>query len=106
MRISDWSSDVCSSDDDAVGRTALCRDRTGGLRGMGFGAAHRGPSLGRERGGPADRMPTGARVEEGTPGEVAVEPFDFAEKTGSGRSIRGPRSEEQTSELQSLMRNS
>src|SRR3546814_16783073 len=43
------------ADADAVGRTALCRDRNGGLRGMGFGSAHRGTSLGREAGGPAER---------------------------------------------------
>src|SRR3546814_20295506 len=39
MRISDWSSDVCSSD--LLLRLALCRGRAGGRLGRDSGAGHR-----------------------------------------------------------------
>src|SRR3546814_7034426 len=85
MRISDWSSDVCSSDLHAVPRAF---DPGGRPRLWGRGA----------RGGPADRDRHRRRPRGDGPGR---------RPRGEGRrlvSALGERSEEHTSELQSLMR--
>src|SRR3546814_7671232 len=93
MRISDWSSDVCSSDLPESGRAAA-----------GLGAAHRG------RAGPAGRRRRGVgrpqhplyRRSRDQADQRGVGPLrrraGVLERPGAGRS------EEHTSELQSLMR--
>src|SRR3546814_6765514 len=59
MRISDWSSDVCSSDLHGAADAAehLCRPHVGGQRGAGgirgslYGGGHRVPAVRRDPGG-------------------------------------------------------
>src|SRR3546814_6305426 len=118
MRISDWSSDVCSSDLDP-GFLRHCGDRrdvlhfeaqrTGGFekdhtglrryhRADGFGIVGgievaRGDAVARERAG----KETPGRIIDGVAGENFV---------AGGEQREQRRSEEHTSELQSLMRNS
>src|SRR3546814_7708578 len=108
MRISDWSSDVCSSD---------LRSRSGLRRGLGRGGGRHGDGrtageaerLGQRRGigggiavdaggdhGDAD-LAVQIVVERRTPDDVRVGIDQFADMV---------RSAEHTSELQSLMRNS
>src|SRR3546814_5439746 len=113
MRISDWSSDVCSSD--------LPR-RWAGARSRGGGGHHRQPGdavgeeaggdrrfaaavrLCRGMGGVADRRPGRVRLFVGRvrTGHLS----DRFGKLGQTLAARAYRSEEHTSELQSLMRNS
>src|SRR3546814_9182529 len=102
MRISDWSSDVCSSDL-SIGRAR----RIGVFLQL---AAHRGADL---RLGQVDRTGIGAREAGhiGPPRQFRkVRLFDrFQMALGDARPRRDVgerRSEEHTSELQSLMRNS
>src|SRR3546814_10743662 len=83
MRISDWSSDVCSSDLVAV---ELVGDRVG--KGVEGGVD--------DIGGNADRRPAPARA-------VGALDHHAGHGVGAGRAFRR-RSEEHTSELQSLMR--
>src|SRR3546814_5485278 len=90
MRISDWSSDVCSSDlrqPAAHSRFGACPRRTG----MGYGPHRPGASKGQTNGrcaiGPGNR-----RLDRGQSGEPRT------------RAEVSSRSEEHTSELQSLMR--
>src|SRR3546814_8021308 len=95
MRISDWSSDVCSSDllDSFIAAAILNR-----LRGQGWEAHITAPT-------PKITSMNGVTIER-------QQPLDFAAKAdaviiGSGiktREIAADRSEEHTSELQSLMR--
>src|SRR3546814_9900514 len=102
MRISDWSSDVCSSDllgdrlrfQQLVDREAQ-RDPRAGDRG---GA---GTAVGLDHVAVDDDLPFAQllHVDDGTQA-TADKPLDFL------RSSRLLRSEEHTSELQSLMRNS
>src|SRR3546814_4406720 len=85
MRISDWSSDVCSSD--------LCLGVAGGdgRRAQGHGECHAAPPHDR------DRL---------LPPEFS-RPVPAAHRSSGGAARDGParaRSEEHTSELQSLMR--
>src|SRR3546814_3961942 len=99
MRISDWSSDVCSSDLGVVCRATSLRpcDRhrlahgPGGLR----------PRHAVERGHPRERLPRG-RYPSGCWSRI------WPALRGRGARVRppcrAPRSEEHTSELQSLMR--
>src|SRR3546814_4623821 len=92
MRISDWSSDVCSSDLHAL-RSAASRRR----RGQRAGIAH--PDRARR---PADDAPgplTDARRAWRRGSRRSR--LELGPLRGSGA---GPRSEEHTSELQSLMR--
>src|SRR3546814_1464863 len=94
MRISDWSSDVCSSDlDDQRLEIVLAsnarRDQPQQHRVDGPGKRHQKPVL---RPGDAEGLHHGGR------------PIDDAVKRGEQRDVA--RSEEHTSELQSLMRNS
>src|SRR3546814_7908167 len=110
MRISDWSSDVCSSDlegggagdgsvRDAAGPSAA--DRLRRDAGVDRGRATAGPSVRRHaRLLATDPCPG---VAEGTPGRLV------RRDGGSFPAVRwcpcrGARSEEHTSELQSLMR--
>src|SRR3546814_1931838 len=89
MRISDWSSDVCSAD--LQGARQAQR--------VGQGGVHAAARC---------RSPSAAAA-----GECAVQPLGAGARHRGARSIarlvargRGSRSEEHTSELQSLMRNS
>src|SRR3546814_2227991 len=87
MRISDWSSDVCSSDL--------------------FGRPHQGDP-GRRDGG-ADELDQLAEERHGPGADAREAPACRGLWSRSGRSLfqeagRGERSEEHTSELQSLMR--
>src|SRR3546814_7261677 len=92
MRISDWSSDVCSSD-----------------RGQSFGAAVDGQPRctvafdGRHRRSQLDRRGIADTVEAQRPGHqcVSVEGMPIKSRDPTARRSR---SEEHTSELQSLMR--
>src|SRR3546814_9895425 len=91
MRISDWSSDVCSSDLLFAGMESLRRSvghRTGGGRVHGQAAFGRGERGMATKPGSASTRPSQARI---------------AGKPSSGTPPSG-RSEEHTSELQSLMR--
>src|SRR3546814_10323898 len=88
MRISDWSSDVCSSDlDQGTGASAAARK--GGPRGGGDAVEGR-----TDRGIQADHRRGARRT------EADAEPAR-TERAGKGACRR---SEEHTSELQSLMR--
>src|SRR3546814_2073766 len=114
MRISDWSSDVCSSDlrpPAFAGATAMFpalfddrRDCVGG----GDGAAD--PQEGqRQRGEPqAAHVAAEARVEAPARERLAAQmipvPFGRARDRKREREQHDQRSEEHTSELQSLMR--
>src|SRR3546814_8367218 len=100
MRISDWSSDVCSSDlEGGHHRTDLCRGR----------ALHRAAdrrddgavavaTLSHDAAGLAVLTPATARLWH------PVRSGTFWRSRRSLRRFRSPRSEEHTSELQSLMR--
>src|SRR3546814_6908489 len=100
MRISDWSSDVCSSDLRALADPAFRRGR---------GRARRDPyrSAARARSRPSQARASGVALSGG--GRRARRPRRG--RLGARRSAAGPggearrtRSEEHTSELQSLMR--
>src|SRR3546814_4119479 len=115
MRISDWSSDVCSSDlehhalhvpvaPEAFGEVAVV-GRGGRREGLeeAVGAfedrARREESGAREERRPVARLRRPAGMQPLGPGTVG----QVLDDAGGGR---GGRSEEHTSELQSLMRNS
>src|SRR3546814_9152571 len=120
MRISDWSSDVCSSDLHLTGRVAGWREDAGwriatpALRidGTGYGADVRG-GLTFEGDGTRPRIDIAARLDDtqvpvakrfwvrNKMSEATLHWLDTA--LVDGRLLR---SEEHTSELQSLMRNS
>src|SRR3546814_8389339 len=89
MRISDWSSDVCSSDLDATAHRRLRRRRAGPRSAAGAARQRQGLRVRRQPGVAADPGVVGA-------GEPA--------RAGGGAGCRRVRSEEHTSELQSLMR--
>src|SRR3546814_10503626 len=108
MRISDWSSDVCSSDLLDVG-DLLVRDQDVGVLENRLHALGVGHEVGRDV----------ALVEPHTLGQLEVDPegvrlldgddtflADLVHRLGDGVTDGGVRSEEHTSELQSLMRNS
>src|SRR3546814_3481951 len=102
MRISDWSSDVCSSDLHA--RAARGADHPAAL-------PEQGPA------GPALSAPVGQAAAQGRDGGGAADPALLpglvlpdpgaaarAQRAAAGRCAAAQRSEEHTSELQSLMR--
>src|SRR3546814_4744237 len=97
MRISDWSSDVCSSDLVAAAVGGVGRGRNGG----GIGGPHR-----RRRQRLRAKMRRGARII----GREAIEPAMVRAGERQERPLSQPereigaRSEEHPSELQSLMR--
>src|SRR3546814_1600347 len=115
MRISDWSSDVCSSD--LVGRpghgllagAALERAAESELQALEFivvALAHRERVADRDR---PDRRAPHQRDAGGHAQLVGIEGVDVLEhvsEVDERGDARGRRSEEHTSELQSLMRNS
>src|SRR3546814_4898621 len=93
MRISDWSSDVCSSDLPELSKRLADR---GGVR-IRFGGSAWLPS-GRKCSGRDDLLPSAARDLQ-----CAGAPCDGDPPAGNHGSVSG-RSEEHKSELQSLMR--
>src|SRR3546814_8754396 len=105
MRISDWSSDVCSSDlipAAAHRRRPARRELPPGPRGAsrGAGGGLRRTDLGpdpRRRRGPPGRH-------RRAPGRRPADRGQDAQAPGEGRLCGAERSEEHTSELQSLMR--
>src|SRR3546814_6357921 len=110
MRISDWSSDVCSSD------LVAGNDRRFGPDGNRTGYVERAvevdqqPRIGAEEGGGVEhlREPPGKRRGADIPGDMAIEIRRAqAQPPIAGWNMVGrmfARSEEHTSELQSLMR--
>src|SRR3546814_4238050 len=115
MRISDWSSDVCSSDLSAGGTadggaTWLSRDSRCRAQQSALAAPARRLYSGR----PAEWNVCRCRLflhrhlsepEQAISGDHdAVDPFDFRRDSALVRAGRSLRSEEHTSELQSLMR--
>src|SRR3546814_6635601 len=108
MRISDWSSDVCSSDLEIDRRRALAPDR-GELRqraGRGIAAAGRCVRA-RQRGVDIHRQRIGTLARGGDAFGVARIGVRHERLVGAVAIGLGPalaRSEEHTSELQSLMR--
>src|SRR3546814_6368702 len=108
MRISDWSSDVCSSDlvrRRGPGRiTCRCIDP---LRARGGDRAPGAGGLTDRRQRPGALLARFRRHRAWNPGlasqDAAIQPWTVAGEAG-GRSFRQQRSEEHTSELQSLMR--
>src|SRR3546814_3788985 len=114
MRISDWSSDVCSSDLSGAPAPARRRSRTSA---PGTSAPCRRPRCATGRSSPgscaclaAAGQP--ARHRLGELGESAFEPADrlaaghIGDRVVPPQNKRGERSAEQTSELQSLKRSS
>src|SRR3546814_9042403 len=109
MRISDWSSDVCSSDLTyyETHRQSCPRhwrrdgnDHSVAVDDLRAGEARRVPEAGPYRSQPRRLAPLGGHCVAGTEdGRCRV-------KNPTPGSFRGGRSEEHTSELQSLMRNS
>src|SRR3546814_3424898 len=97
MRISDWSSDVCSSDlmdrdqEDKRGNDDRARDRLDRVK------AHRRPRSRRS----AFMV---HRMGEAEPARAMEQPVGPIEETVVEQQIEKQRSEEHTSELQSLMR--
>src|SRR3546814_2972928 len=95
MRISDWSSDVCSSD-----------LSTSGAPGLGLpGRRGRGPAYRRDRKASDRRLPKGRR-DARNPGRRRSRRGSSPRRARRGEGETKGRSEEHTSELQSLMRTS
>src|SRR3546814_10745632 len=116
MRISDWSSDVCSSDLLGAARHPHAAQRLGpdGARGLGGAIEIPARHLGRQRvaralqvdrrqaGLDQDRLAARLVEEQGELGAVAL---DRGRAVGASLvAVAEERSEEHTSELQSLMR--
>src|SRR3546814_1656953 len=107
MRISDWSSDLCSSDLDSIYERPFYR--SAGVRGLAEGPGlacrfHCGPS-------PSSGSPSGVTII--SPGPIVGSSTDVVDGVGAvfgvdtgtfACSAASRRSEEHTSELQSLMR--
>src|SRR3546814_5956891 len=115
MRISDWSSDVCSSDLQRHGDPAvqdfgpramgplLCRE---GFAGRSLAGLQAGGAVARPAGPAHRRQPCRADPDVERPGSDAA-PVDRTAAAFHGRAVdrvETQRSEEHTSELQSLMR--
>src|SRR3546814_3610666 len=100
MRISDWSSDVCSSD---LIFDAVEGQRAGGIEAEGLQIA--GQNLHRSDPAILDRADEFApRRERKILAAPQAQPLGISEVLHRGRAGRRDRSEEHTSELQSLMR--
>src|SRR3546814_6368060 len=106
MRISDWSSDVCSSDLQRCAARVVGHDARSACRVVGIGGGRAGPL-----GGPVlqalDRIEHAAtELTERRPAADHAQLLQRArrELEPGGRFGVGQRSEEHTSELQSLMR--
>src|SRR3546814_4880736 len=109
MRISDWSSDVCSSDLERLAHMGVRIDEAGRDDQPGrVDRARRGPGrLGADVG---DAVAADRDVAAKGRGLAAIDGAAAQDQVGAAIGLRGPRryhrSEEHTSELQSLMRNS
>src|SRR3546814_7788675 len=99
MRISDWSSDVCSSDLQESEARRLCRGRGGG------GAARRVPVPRRRLWHPRARRTRGAARQVARHGRPRCREFRGPQQRQFAACARD-KSEAHTSELQSLMRTS
>src|SRR3546814_8023899 len=112
MRISDWSSDVCSSD--LGGRVAVTRARASQPRDFSMPAARSRPcgagDDGTPRSGGEDLVPLGDAVGLGGQRGVGIaldlHRLDGVALLDGVHRLQALRSEGHTSELQSLMRNS
>src|SRR3546814_1915920 len=103
MRISDWSSDVCSSDLVAARCAGVRRQQDHGPRPGDRGARASPAAEVRQRLGGLDRQSAGTQRLGASAGQsCAAEPQE--EQRGRQLRFRPQRSEEHTSELQSLMR--
>src|SRR3546814_10171171 len=107
MRISDWSSDVCSSDLDrgavrhGIGERHAKLDEVGPGRRQALHDRQRGLRIGIAGGDEGDQGAAPRHLQR------SEAPLDAAARFGLGAHSSTPkRSEEHTSELQSLMRNS
>src|SRR3546814_1954897 len=106
MRISDWSSDVCSSDLVVAGDAACAVDPVGGPPPVvrpGVGASPRGGEAARQAA--AIAVPPVGDTQARVIVAGRVKAIDGKARRTPGRCNRRPRSEEHTSELPSLMRN-
>src|SRR3546814_4389053 len=109
MRISDWSSDVCSSDLYDVPAQPTLVDLPGGVQGL-LQPTKRGEIffLDRRTGKPIARVEERPIPQGAVPGErlAQTQPFSTGLPSFGGPrpSEKSMRSEEHTSELQSLMR--
>src|SRR3546814_3728026 len=104
MRISDWSSDVCSSDLDKFGADDIQRD---GFRRQNIGVVQ----LADDQRTDAQRIAAtdhafGGQADQRIGALHLLQRVDKAIEQGAITGRRVQRSEEHTSELQSLMRNS
>src|SRR3546814_5327042 len=115
MRISDWSSDVCSSDlvsgaGSSLSATQSFVDASG--RGGGNAGFFQSQNGGDGTGGTAEILidaDAASTISLGSAGVFAIGEggnADASENTTGGDALGGSRSEEHTSELQSLMRHS
>src|SRR3546814_9110839 len=111
MRISDWSSDVCSSDlhhfldhadEDAVGAELVMVDAAAGEKGLGVGEAGRTGIVHFPPAGETEMMLAAVGEHAGEVFLVAVEDVDAEMGDVLQRAVHGGglRSEEHTSELQ------
>src|SRR3546814_995589 len=103
MRISDWSSDVCSSDlPDLARPAALCLDRAGHPTSVFEGASMTTtPSA---DAAPTDMTAMRAAIETGRTTSAALVERAIERAEAVNPQLNFIRSEEHTSELQSLMR--
>src|SRR3546814_2723180 len=100
MRISDWSSDVCSSDLPVDHVADLCLGRSGEIF-LGIGAAHRIAEIGIER----RQCPLVAAALLWRTGQARAVKGEMRGVDRAGQYVRmAVRSAEHKSELQSLMR--
>src|SRR3546814_2216992 len=111
MRISDWSSDVCSSDlHVADGEAGAARDRALAHRQDAQQRLHRGAlaaAVGADEGDDLARLDGDIdAAHQPAPAALHAKPPRLDEGSLARRQPRGRRSEEHTTELQSLMRTS
>src|SRR3546814_4724699 len=92
MRISDWSSDVCSADLAGVGTTGQAGNGTSQSSAAGKGASAENAAAGAAGGTSAGQAGSGTTA------------ASAGDKGNGSSEAAGGRSEEHTSELQSLMR--
>src|SRR3546814_3143176 len=108
MRISDWSSDVCSSD---LMTRVMAGKTPGAVRAQlgrfGFSGARATTEVGKLSGGERARLALALITREAPHLLILDEPtnhLDVDAREALVQALNGFRSEEQTSELQSLMR--
>src|SRR3546814_9676958 len=110
MRISDWSSDVCSSDLSYEGRTTIAAEaaRAGGVKSERAGPVSVAELV--DMAGRIEITPEGkADVRARLPGQIVWMTGQLGQAVRKGQAllrVESSRSEEHTSELQSLMRHS